>query len=145
MGATDCVNSLARDPVQAVLELTGGAGVAVSVETAGLPLTQEQCLRLCRKNGRVLLLGTAHKDVVLPQATFERIIRCELTVKGSWNSYSAPFPGVEWRAVLDYLKSGLLDIDSMITRRISLSELPDTVAKMKKREFPFHKVVVEIP
>lgn len=144
VGATDCVNSKNLEPEREVRSLTGGAGVAVSIETAGLPMTQEQCFRLCRKKGRILLLGTAHKDVILPPKTFERIIRSELTVKGSWNSFSAPFPGVEWRATLSYAARGQLDIESMITHHVPLDETPDTIRRMKNREFAFNKVVIDI-
>ncbi len=144
IGATDCINSRNEDAEQSVLRLTDGKGAAVSIETAGTAITQEQCFRLCKKNGRVLLLGTAHKDVTLPPATFERIVRYELMVKGSWNSYSAPFPGVEWTAVLDYARTGLLDIASMITHHISLQDTPETIRRMKMHEFAFNKVVINL-
>lgn len=142
-GATDIINSIECDPIKAISELTSG-GVDISVETAGSPITQEQCVRAARKHGVVLLLGTAHKDVVFPPKTFEHIIRNELTLKGTWNSFSSPFPGREWTAVAEYLADERFDIKSFITHVITLDELPQTLLSMKNREFEYNKVVVKI-
>ena len=143
-GAAHCVDAGKADPVETIKQMTGGKGLDVVIETAGSNITQEQSLRIAKKKGRVLFLGTAHKDVVFPPATFELIIRYELKLTGSWNSYSAPFPGVEWHAIMDYAGSRQLDILSCITQRISLEELPETIARMAKREFSFNKVIINI-
>ena len=144
LGADHCIDAAKDDPVEAVVKMTGGKGVNVVIETAGSNITQEQSIRIAKKKGRVLFLGTAHKDVVLPPKTFEFIVRYELTITGAWNSYSAPFPGVEWQAVMDYVKSGKLDILTGITQRISLEELPKTIKDMENRSFFFNKVVINI-
>lgn len=141
IGADECVNALEGDPVQAIKELTGGKGVHVAVETAGVSLTQEQCLRVARKQGRVLYLGTAHKDVVIPPKSFECIVRNELTIVGAWNSYSAPFPGVEWHATLDYIKSGSLKIQPLITHTFELNKAPEVFKDLVGRKYPFNKVI----
>lgn len=116
----------------------------IVVETAGVAATQTGALRGARKHGQVLYLGTAHRDVVIPPEVFERIVRGELRVTGSWNSFSAPFPGREWRAVVDYIQSGLLDMELFITHCIELNELPEFVRRMDRREFMFNKVLVNI-
>ena len=143
-GASHCIDAGKTDTVEAIKKITGGKGVDIAIETAGSNITQEQSIRVTKKKGRVLLLGTAHKDVILPPATFELIIRYELTIIGAWNSYSAPFPGIEWQAVMDYVESGRLDIMSCITNRISLEELPETIVAMDKRSFFFNKVIINM-
>lgn len=144
LGADVCIDAFATDAVQRIRELTSGRGVDVAVETAGVVQTQEQCLRIARKKGRVLYLGTAHRDVVLPPKSFENIVRHELSIVGSWNSYSAPFPGVEWQATVDYVKSGALRLRPMITHRLKLSEAPRVFAELVQRKYPFTKVIFEI-
>ena len=143
-GADHCINAMKTDSVEAIKQLTGGKGVDIAIETAGNNITQEQAIRITKKKGRILYLGTAHKDVVLPPETFEFIVRYELTIKGAWNSYSAPFPGVEWQAVLDYTESKRLDILSCITNRIPLDGIFETIKAMEKRSFYFNKVIVNI-
>ena len=143
-GADECINGAQVDPVAEILRLTGGKGANVCCETAGVSVTQEQCIRAAAKQGRVLYLGTAHKDVVLPPATFEHMIRGEVTLTGAWNSYSAPYPGVEWRAVLDYIASGKLKISPFITHTFPLEQLPGVIADLAAHKFEFNKVMVTL-
>ncbi len=124
LGADYAVDASLVDPVETVWRLTGGRGPSVSIETAGVPETQEQCLRIARKQGRVLFLGTAHREIVLPAETFEKILRNELTLFGSWNSFSAPFPGREWSSTVAHIARGDLNVQSLITHSLSLTEAP---------------------
>jgi L-iditol 2-dehydrogenase len=49
--------------------------------------------------------------------------RKEFKLTGSWMSYSAPFPGEEWRLTAHYFKTGQLKFDDkFIFRRFALSE-----------------------
>lgn len=141
VGAHECVNALNNDAVKSIKELTDGKGVNVAVETAGVSLTQEQCIRAAKKQGRVLYLGTAHRDVVIPPKTFECVVRNEITIAGAWNSYSAPFPGVEWHATLDFIKAGSLLIEPLITHTVKLKEAPQIFRDLAERKYPFNKVV----
>lgn len=36
-------------------------------------------------------------------------------------SYSAPFPGHEWKAAAEYLQSGKVKVDEIITHKLSLN------------------------
>ncbi len=141
LGADMTVNTLRDDVEEFVKTNTNNKGADVTIETAGTPITQEQCFRTTRDCGRILLLGTAHKDVVLPAKTFERIVRGELSVTGSWNSYSAPFPGSEWLASLSYIQQGKLNVESLISHKFHLSEAPQVFQKIKNREISFNKIL----
>jgi L-iditol 2-dehydrogenase len=143
-GAAFTLNGGTDDPVEALKSLTGGRMADVSIETAGISVTQEQAVRTTRKGGRILYLGTSHRDVVFPPNTFERIVRGELTATGSWNSFSAPFPGKEWRAVLGYLSGGRLRIKPYISHIFPLESASEVIADMAARNFPFLKVMLQI-
>jgi L-iditol 2-dehydrogenase len=144
MGADTCINATECDPVESIRKDTQHMGVNVSIETAGVSATQEQCLRITKEQGRVLYLGTAHKDVVIPPKSFECIVRKELEIVGAWNSYSAPFPGVEWSAVLDYINDGRLKIKPLISHVFKLEEAPDVFNDLFGRKYVFNKVIFEI-
>ena len=141
-GADFVVDAKKGDAVQQIEALFNKNMPDLVVESAGASVTQEQSVRLAKKQGRILFLGTSHQDVVFPPATFEKIIRNELTLFGSWNSYSAPFPGREWLAVMRYVSDGRLNIRDFITHRITLDELPGTIKKMFNREMEYNKVIV---
>lgn len=143
-GATILINGLSQNVVDEIRECTNKRGVDISIETAGTSITQVQAISIVRKHGQLLYLGTAHKDVIIPPNVFEHIIRNEIQITGSWNSFSAPFPGREWQAVIHYIESGQLEMEFCITKVIELEELPITIAKMADHSFIFNKIIVEL-
>ncbi|GAI52905.1 unnamed protein product, partial [marine sediment metagenome] len=46
--------------------------------------------------------------------------RDELSLFGSWNSYSRPFPGKEWYMTKKFMEEGLLYSKPLISHRIRL-------------------------
>lgn len=119
LGAYKVINSLKTD----VAKYFNDNGKADYVfETAGVSFIQSQVLGLVNKLGSVVYVGTAHKDVTMDHKTFENILRGELNVTGSWMSYSAPFPGSEWKAAVEYLESGKIKVDKIITHRFKLKD-----------------------
>lgn len=111
IGADDTINSLKEDPVSYASK-HGKPGAVI--ETAGVPSAQEQAVALVEKKGKIVFVGTASGDVTFPAATFEKILREELEITGSWMSYSGPFPGYEWQAAIDYIASGKIDVKPLI-------------------------------
>ncbi len=118
LGAYEVLNS-AKVDIPAYFREHGLVDYAF--ETAGVRFLQAQVLELVKKKGTVVYIGTAHGDVTLPAATFERILRGELNVTGSWMSYSAPFPGTEWRAAAELLAAGKVQVDALITHKFALA------------------------
>jgi 2-desacetyl-2-hydroxyethyl bacteriochlorophyllide A dehydrogenase len=57
VGADHVINSREVDPVQRVLELTGGRGADLVIETSGNPSTPDLALRLVRRGGSLLFLA----------------------------------------------------------------------------------------
>ena len=144
LGADVAIHATYEEPVEQIMKFTNNKGVDVAVETAGVPITQEQCIRIAKKQGRILYLGTSHKDVVIPPKSFECIIRNELNIVGSWNSYSAPFPGVDWFATLEYITSGKLKVKPMISHVFSLAEAPNVIEAMLNKKINYNKVILNI-
>jgi len=102
LGADLCVDSGKRhleSTVSHILE----EGVDLVVETVGIPATQLQALELVRPRGRVVYVGTPHKNVEFTPEQFEKILRKEISITGSWMSYSAPFPGKAWNLSTRFL------------------------------------------
>lgn len=96
--------------------------VDYAYETAGVPFLQSQILELVKKRGHVVYIGTGHGKVELSNAQFEKILRGELSVTGSWLSFSAPFPGSEWHGAAELLKAGKIQADKIITHKFHLQD-----------------------
>lgn len=144
LGADETVDASRVDPVETIQRFAGGKGPCVCIETAGVSETQEQCLRITGKQGRVLYLGTAHREVLLPPETFERILRCELTLYGSWNSFSSPFPGNEWKDTIEYVEHGKLKMAPLITRSLPLAQAPRIFEELSEGKLSSVKVLFDM-
>lgn len=92
----------------------------VCLETAGHPATQVQAVDIAARGGQVVYIGTCTRPVSFEAEQFEKILRGELTVTGSWMSYSAPFPGHEWTQAAELLSSGAIDADKLISKEFGL-------------------------
>ena len=141
-GATKTINSKNEDLYEKINEYTNDRGVDIALECAGSNITQEQCLLITRKRGKVGYLGIAYKDVLLHEKAFENIFRRELTLKGFWNSYSAPFPGKEWTEGINYINNGKIKVKDLISHRFDLCDTQKAFNLMINREEPYGKVMI---
>lgn len=123
LGATDTCDPRASDPVDAVRARTGFSpgGADVVLECVGSTETFEQATAMARRGGSVLIFGVAPQHAlarVSPFAIFER----ELRIVGSYLN-----PLTHGRAV-EMVASRRLELDRLITERLSLEELPAVLA-----------------
>lgn len=142
LGCTQTINSLNEDLKEKVLEYTGGNGADIALECAGSKITQEQCLLVTRKQGKVGYLGIAYSDVTLREEAFENIFRRELTLKGFWNAYSAPFPGKEWTDSISLVNSGDIILKPLISHRYPLDQVKEAFDMILNRKENYTKVMI---
>lgn len=142
-GADAAFNVTTTDYAQRFADITGGRGADLVIESSGNANGIVNAMNFARKGGTVLLMGIPYGDVAFDRSSFEKIIRNELQVRGSWNSLSAPFPGREWETSLEYMKKGKLNLSILITHRISLEDVPDVLAHLYARDYHFIKVLIE--
>ena len=122
-GADICLNTMDPGFREMVFKETGGRGIEWILETAGVEFTEKLSLEIAANKGSVMYIGTPSKPITLTPREFEHMNRKELTVRGSWMSYSAPFPGREWELAGRYFEKGQIRIDKLIDRIIPLSEI----------------------
>ena len=80
-------------------------------ETAGQNEAMKTCFRIAANKAGVCFIGTSSRDLVFERDVFEKMNRKEFLLTGSWMSYSAPFPGVEWTMTAEYFSDGRLKFD----------------------------------
>ena len=115
-GATAVVDPTGTDPVEAVRELTGGAGADVVIECAGIPATGILAGRIARCRGRVVVMGVFEAPAPLD---FTDMVYGEKTVSGSMGGYGVFDEAIE--AMADRRFQGL----DLITGRIGLDDILD--------------------
>ncbi len=71
-------------------------------------------------------------DLTFTPKEWESINRKELTLTGSWMSYSAPFPGKEWELTAHYFATGQLKFDpALIYKTFPMSRVAEAFALFK--------------
>lgn len=143
LGADSVINSKNDNLEEAVEHITGGLGVDIVMECAGTPITQEQSLRVAKKSGKVGYVGIAYQDVIFREDSFERIFRHELTVKGFWNAYSAPFPGKEWTAAVKLIRDKKIKLHDLISHRYPLEKGPEAFEMILSKKEKYNKVMIK--
>ena len=130
-GAHCCINTGEEGFKEKVWEATNGRGFSQVIETAGVEFTEKLALEIASNKGNVMFIGTPSKPITLQPREFEYLNRKELTVRGSWMSYSAPFPGEEWELAAYYLKTKEIKVDRLIDRRIDMESLAAAFEDLK--------------
>ena len=132
MGADHGVNSSKENYMDEVNEITGGRGFDYIYETAGNTITMKMAFALAANKAGVCFIGTPTRELSFGISEWENINRKEFTLTGSWMSYSAPFPGDEWKLTAHYFGTGQLKFDeSFIFRKIPLSKIDEAFEMFK--------------
>ncbi|HWH28636.1 MAG TPA: alcohol dehydrogenase catalytic domain-containing protein [Mycobacteriales bacterium] len=115
-GATHCLDVTQVDPVPSVLELTGGKGADVVIETSGFPASSAIVLDCVRKEGKVAHIGWAND---LPPLPVIPIMAKTLTVYGVGGNGGRG----QYERSLELVRSGRLDLAPMVTHRFTLDDV----------------------
>ena len=118
-----------------------GLGYYIVVECSGHPVAEDQAVGLAGRHGEVVLIGIPNADVTISDKNWARMMRLEIDIKGSWNSFSAPFPGTEWTTTVEAMHQGLLKWEFMITHELGLDEVGETIEAMYNRTIHSSKVL----
>lgn len=108
VGTTYVINSKTENVHERMLQLTDGLGADVVIEAVGSPVTYVMAVDEVGFTGRVVCIGYAKSPVEFQTKLF---VQKELDIRGSRNALPADF-----RAVINYLQTGVCPIDKLISR-----------------------------
>jgi threonine dehydrogenase-like Zn-dependent dehydrogenase len=143
MGADLCFNSRDVDILKKAIEQAAPSGYDFVFEAAGAPAAEILALKLAAPRGCVTFVGKPHSALNLQPAEFELIIRKELTLKGSWLNYSAPFPGWEWEYGVEMLTKQQIDTEALMGSTLPLSRADRLPALLSKIGDLKRKIVLD--
>ncbi|MBY3157493.1 galactitol-1-phosphate 5-dehydrogenase [Rhizobium laguerreae] len=113
----------------------------IIVEAAGHNSSINVAAKLAAPGGHVVFIGIPVGDITLENKTFQHFLRQEVSLRGAWNSFGAPYPGKQWTVTLDSLASGRLKWEFMITHELGLEALPGMFEKIKNKSEFFSKIM----
>ena len=118
--------------MERAMELTQGKGYGFVFETAGQVPTMHMAFELAANKANVCFIGTPHVNLEFTPAMWENMNRKEFHLTGSWMSYSAPFPGKEWKLTAHYFGTGQLKFDpGFIYKKIPMSQAQEAFQLFK--------------
>lgn len=120
VGATYVINSKTENVHERMLQLTDGLGADVVIEAVGSPATYVMAVDEVGFTGRVVCIGYAKSPVEFQTKLF---VQKELDIRGSRNALPADF-----RAVINYLQTGVCPIDKLISRIAEPEEAASAMA-----------------
>lgn len=141
----DYCDTSAVDAGEWLQERTGSAGVDVFFECVGKNDTVAMAVKNTAPAGRIMLVGNPYSDMQLDRDTYWRILRNQLTVKGSWNSSYTGTEGDDWHYVLKHLEAKSIHPAEFISHRFALSELEKGLHIMRDKKEDYVKVMGVVP
>ena len=117
IGASYVINSKTENVHQQMLAFTRGLGADVVIEAVGSPATYVMAVDEVGFTGRVVCIGYAKSEVSFQTKLF---VQKELDIRGSRNALPADF-----RAVINYMETGICPVEELITRIVEPEEALD--------------------
>lgn len=120
---------------------TEGKGADIFFECVGKNETFSHAVNLTAPAGRVMLVGNPHSDMSLEKSVYWKLLRNQLTVKGTWNSSFTGDAKDDWHYVLDILARKKITPEQMITHRFSMEELERGFQIMRDKTEDYIKIM----
>ncbi len=133
LGATDVVNSKSTDAVAAIRDMTAGRGADIALEVVGATPTVQMAIEAVRKGGNVTLVGNLAPTVELP---LQSVVTREISLHGTCGCNG------EYPQCIDLMARGIINVQPLITQKISLSDGPEWFARLYDGDPEQMKVVV---
>ncbi len=136
VGADRVIDVHQEDPVQVVLEETGGVGADLIIESSGVAEGPQMAIEMAKRMGKILLLGFPDEPV-----------RADFSLLGKDNKHIYTVRGEGWancgRAV-SLLASGKVNLRRLVTHSFPLDSISDAFKTFKERIGGAVKVVVKL-
>lgn len=134
-------DSRQQDVHKWIMERTNGQGADVFFECVGKNDTVAQAVDTAAPAGRIVLVGNPASDMVLEKAVYWKLLRNQLTVKGTWNSSFTGESDDDWHYVLDRLSRKRIDPAALLTHKFALDDLEQGFKIMLNKEEDYCKVM----
>jgi L-iditol 2-dehydrogenase len=141
LGADICINAKSENVLEVIKNMTNKRGLDIVIELAGSKISQIQSIDSVRKLGRVVLCGISYDDLLIPNAILSKILRTEIEISGAWNSLVSPLPVNEWESSLNFMNSGKIKCNPIISHRFRLEQCMEAFEMMFNKKEVFNKVL----
>lgn len=107
--------------------LDAGDGFDYVFEVVGIPATIRKAWTACRRGGQIIIVSAGRSDHAVEFSPFELLFEAKTIVPSMFGSAD---PHRDFPRLLDFYRTGQLDLDSMITQRIKLDDVGEALANL---------------
>lgn len=111
------------------------------LEAVGTNETIANAITIAKPFGEIVLMGNPISDLNLAQNTYWRVLRKQLCIKGTWNSYYDRNMTNEWQTVLKGLSTKRIVVDPLVTHLFDQDKLIDGLKLMRDKKVSYCKVM----
>lgn len=136
LGATATINGKNEDVVAKLMELTGGMGTDLAIDTAGSEFTCRQAILAASKGSTIVLVGYSRTgEMTLPT---DIILNKELTLKSIFR-YRHVYP-----MAIEAVATGKINLKGIVTNVFPLSDIQNAMDESIRNKADIVKAVIKI-
>lgn len=124
-----------------ILQQTKGLGADIFFECVGRNETITDAVACTAPEGMVQVVGNPASDILLEKSVYWKVLRNQLTIRGSWNSSFTHEERDDWHYVLQKLSEGKIRPEQFITQRYGFAELEQGLHLMRDKTEEYVKVM----
>jgi S-(hydroxymethyl)glutathione dehydrogenase / alcohol dehydrogenase len=109
--------------------LTNNMGFDYAFDVVGAPATIRSAWDVSRRGGTVVVVGAGRADAMV-QFSAQELFLHDKTIKGSF--YGSANVRRDYGRLLDFWRAGRLDLEGMISKRLTLDEVNDGLAVLRE-------------
>jgi threonine dehydrogenase-like Zn-dependent dehydrogenase len=126
LGATHVIIRDEEDLVAKTMEITGGEGVALAVDAAGPANVLQSAVDIIRAHGKFVKIG--YEDMPLG-FSLDCVVNKAIHIKGHYG-----YDWVSWKNCFNLIEAGLIDVKSVITHTMKLSDFRKAFDMVRSHE-----------
>lgn len=111
-------------------------------ECVGKFETYGSSIAIANPMGTVITVGNPYSDMTLKRDIYWKILRNQLTLKGTWNSSFTGSEDDDWHYVLNMLKDKKIDPAAFISHRYDLGDLDKGLEIMRDKKEEYGKIMI---
>lgn len=134
MGADGIINVTTEDLEGVVHKITGGNGMDICIEAAGVPETFLSCIENACFGGKIILIGNGKRETLFNHSI---LLKKELNVYGSRNSLNS------FEEIIDLFIEDHSNVKKIVTHVYELENVKEAFEDLKNNEGSMAKVLVK--
>ena len=136
LGATGVINGREQDTVQAIMDLTGGRGCDLCIETAGTEITCQQAIKAAKKGSTIVVVGYGKND--LTSIPLNMALDKELTFKTIFR-YRHIYP-----MAIEAVAAGRVNLKGIVTNVFDFDDIQNAMDLSVSNKADIVKAVIKI-